>query len=77
MVRAPPPEDLIVSEIFKCNDCGAGTEKFLYHENDESYRYYDPNTEDRDRGVERLMDEETVECRNCGSTDVEPKHYEG
>lgn len=73
-MRSLPPEDLIISVMYRCNECGVGTERFLYHAGNDDYRYFDPDTEDRDTGIERFEEENApVECRNCGSTDTFPE----
>lgn len=77
MVRAPPSDVLIISEIYRCNDCGAGTEVFLYHAENADHQFFDPNDEDWTVGVERYEEQiENTECRSCGSVDTYPENYE-
>lgn len=73
-MRRLPPEDLIISVIYRCNRCGAGMERILYHAGNDDYRYFDVDNEDREKGIERFEEENApVECRSCGSKDTYPE----
>lgn len=76
MVQSSPPDELIISELFICSDCGAKTEQFVYHASDESYQYYDPDTESKRQGVKRAIKQNNITCRNCDSESVSPSNYD-